>query len=91
MRYIVGTTDCGIMYASTKNKDLVGYIDSDFSGILDDRKITFGYVFHLGLVVISWASKKQLIVTFLWVELEYVVATPTICQAIWLRRVLNGI
>ena len=41
----------------------IGYIDSDFAGSLDDRKRTFGYVFHLGSGVISWVSKKKPIVT----------------------------
>ena len=48
LRYITRTRDCGIMYASTKKKDLIGYTDSDFVGILDDRKRNFGFVFHLG-------------------------------------------
>jgi len=68
MRYVVGTTDCGIMYATTEKKDLIGYTDSDFAGSLDDRKNTFGYVFHLGSCVISWASKNQPIVTILLAE-----------------------
>jgi len=63
MRYIVGTTDCGIMYESTKKKDLIGYTENDFSGSLNDRKSTFCFLFHLGSSVISWASKKQPIVT----------------------------
>jgi len=56
------------MYASTKKKDLIGYIDSDFAGSLDDRKSTYGYVFHLGSGAISWASKKHPIVTLPSVE-----------------------
>lgn len=60
---MAGTNNCGIMYARTKNKYLIVYTDSDFIGILDDGKSTSGYVFHLGSSFISWASKKQLIVT----------------------------
>lgn len=48
LRYIEGSTYYGIMYASTKKKDLIGYTDSDFEGRLDDRKRTYVYVFHLG-------------------------------------------
>ena len=59
LRYIVGTRDCGITYTSTKEKDLIGYTDSDFASSLADRKRTFGYVFHLGSSEISWAYKKQ--------------------------------
>ena len=51
------------MYASIENKYLIGYIDSDFVGSLDNRKSTSTLLFHLGLGVISWASKKQPIVT----------------------------
>ena len=32
LRYIAGTRDCGIMYASTKKKDMIGYLDNDFAG-----------------------------------------------------------
>ena len=91
MRYITGTRDCGIMYASKKKKDLIRYRDSDFAGGLKDRKNTFGFVFHLGSSVISWASKKQPIVTLSSVEAKYVAATSTTCQAVWLRRVFDGI
>eukprot|EP00253_Pinus_taeda_P035323 PITA_35323 len=90
MRYIVGTTDCGIMYASTEKKDLIGYTDSDFSGSLNDRKSTFAFLFHLGSSVISWASKKQPIVTLSSVEAEYVAATLVGGQVVWLRRVFDG-
>ena len=70
---------------------MIGYIDSDFVGILDDRKSTSGYVFHLGSGVIAWASKKQPIVTLSSAEAEYVAATSAACQAVWLRRVLDGL
>eukprot|EP00253_Pinus_taeda_P034872 PITA_34872 len=58
LRYIVGTRDCGIMYASTEKKEFIGYKNSDFAGSLDDRKRTSSFVFHLGSGVISCASKK---------------------------------
>ena len=63
LRYIARTVDCGIMYASTEKKYFIGFTDNNFVGILDDRKRTSGYVFHLGSGVISWTSKKKHIVT----------------------------
>jgi len=91
LRYLAGTRDCGIMYASTKEKDLIGYTDSDFEAKLDGMKRTSGYVFHLGSGVISWAYKKQPIVTLSSTEEEYVAATLAACQAVWLRRVFDGL
>jgi len=59
LRYIAGTTNYGIWYSNSEDDTLVGYIDSDFSGSIDHRKITSGYAFFLGTGLISWDSKKQ--------------------------------
>ena len=60
MRYVNGTKEYGVLFSSADN--LIGYTNSDWAGSVDDRKSTSGYVFHLGLRAISWASKKQPIV-----------------------------
>eukprot|EP00253_Pinus_taeda_P019941 PITA_19941 len=63
----------------------------DWAGSVDDRKSTSGYVFHMGSGAISWASKKQLVVSLSTAEVEYVAATAATCQAVWLRRVLRDL
>eukprot|EP00253_Pinus_taeda_P035439 PITA_35439 len=40
---------------------------------------------------ISWASKKQPIVALSTIEAEYVVATTTSCQVVWMRRMLRSL
>ena len=40
---------------------------------------------------ISWASKKKQIVALSTVEAEYVAATSTTCQAVWMRRMLRSL
>jgi hypothetical protein len=85
LRYIAGTTGYGILYSKANNFGLIGYTDSDFAGSIDDRKSTFRYIFHLGSGAVSWASKKQPIVTISSAEAEYVAATSTACQAVWMR------
>ena len=62
----------------------------DFAGILYDRRSTYGSVFHLGLGVIAWESKKQPI-TLSSEEVEYVATTSVACQVVLLRRVLHGL
>eukprot|EP00253_Pinus_taeda_P017690 PITA_17690 len=54
----------------------------DWAGSVDDSKSTSGYVFHMGSGAISWASKKQLVVSLSTTEAEYVAATAAACQAV---------
>ena len=81
----------GVLYSSTDNFNLIGYIDSDWAGSVDDRKSKSGYVFHLGSGAVSWASKKQSIVALSTAEAEYVTTTKVACQAVWLIRVLRDL
>ena len=79
------------MYSTSENFKLIGYIDSDNGGSIDDRKCTSRYTFHFRTGVVSWASKKQPIVTVSSAEAKYVAATSVACQAIWMRRVLKDL
>jgi hypothetical protein len=91
LRYVAGKINYGLRYTTSEDHSLIGYIDSDFAGNIDDRKSTSGYDFHLGTNLISWASKKQPIVSISLAEAEYVAATSTSCHAVWLRRLLNDL
>lgn len=91
MRYLKGTYDHGLFYASTNQCALVGYSDSDWGGDLDDRKSTSGYCFNFGNTAFSWSSKKQSIVALSTCEAEYVAAASSACQAIWLRYLMSQI
>ena len=89
MRYVNVTKDFGIRYSTSEDFKLIGYTNSDYGGSINDRKSTSGYTFHLGIGIVSWASRKQPIVTLSSAKAEYVVATRTTCQAVWMRRMLK--
>jgi len=89
LRYVAGTGNYSILYASDLNFKVTGYIDSDFVGNIDDRRSTSQYVFSFGLGAVSWASVKQSIVTLSSTEAEYVATTTTACQTVWMRRILK--
>lgn len=91
LRYVAGTVDYGLWYPSESKSFLVGFTDSDFAGSIDDRKSTSGYAFKYGSSLISWASRKQPVVTLSSAEAEYVVATSAACQAVWLRRLMSDL
>jgi hypothetical protein len=48
LRYVESTLNFGLWYTQYDDNQLSGYTDSDFVGILDDRRRTSGHAFHLG-------------------------------------------
>ncbi|KAH9312996.1 hypothetical protein KI387_028031, partial [Taxus chinensis] len=58
---------------------------------MDDRNSTSGFVFFMGSGPISWGSKKQNFVSRSSTEAEYRAVGEAVCEAIWLRRILEGI
>ena len=84
MRYVSGTKDLGIMYPTSENFKLIGYTHNDNGGNRYDMKRTSGYTFYFGMGVVSWAFKKQPLVTMSLAEVEYVVATCATCQDFWM-------
>ncbi|GJX56692.1 hypothetical protein Tco_0286589 [Tanacetum coccineum] len=67
---------------------LMGYSDSSHNVDIDEGRSTTGHVFYLGTSPITWCSQKQTIVTLSSCEAEFMPATSTTCQTIWLRELL---
>lgn len=67
---------------------MVGLSDSDWVGPIDDMRNTSGYCFTLGSGVFSLSSKKQETVAQSTAETEFIAATATVNQALWLRKSL---
>lgn len=89
LRYIRGTIHYGLVYSKgSGNHLLTGFSDSDLAGHVDDRKSTSGMVFYLNESMITWMSQKQRCVALSFCEAEFMAATATACQGIWLRNVL---
>jgi hypothetical protein len=63
LRYVNGTIDFFIKESTSKDFRLIGYTNNDCGGNIDERKSTSGYTFHFGTGMVSWASRKQCIVT----------------------------
>ena len=68
---------------------LLGYVDPDFSGDIDNRKSTTRFVFTLGGTAISWASNLQKIITLSTTEAKYVATTVVGNEMIWLHGFLD--
>jgi hypothetical protein len=91
LRYVNETKYFGIKYSTSEDFKLIGYTDNDCGGSIDDRKSTSRYTFHYGIGMVSWASRKHPIVTLSSAEVEYVAATSSTCQAVWMRIILKDL
>ncbi|XP_040957918.1 secreted RxLR effector protein 161-like [Gossypium hirsutum] len=88
LRYIKGTLCFGVLFTKAEHMKLLGYIDNDWAGPIDDMKSTSGYLFTLGSAIFCWSSKKKTAVAQSIAEAEYVTTAGAINQAIWLRKIM---
>ncbi|XP_058099752.1 secreted RxLR effector protein 161-like [Magnolia sinica] len=89
--YLQRTKDFALMYRRTDHLELVGYIDVDFTGCVDSKKSTSGYVFMMGGRSVSWKSIKQSITASSIMKAEYVACHEATIQAIWLQSFFSGL
>jgi hypothetical protein len=91
MRYLKGTTDCGLRYNIDHDYTLSGYTDADWAGSVSDRKHTSGCCFSLGSAMISWKTRNQSNIVLSTTEEEYIAACSASCEAIWLQKLLTSL
>ena len=86
-RYLAGTKTHALTYG-TERHDLIGFTDADRAS-QEHRHAISGYAFLIDGAAISWASRKQELVTLSTAEAEYVAATHVAKESIWLRRLIK--
>jgi hypothetical protein len=89
LRYLRGTMTYGLRYTSSGGLFLHGYADVDWEGSLVDRKSTSRYYFSLGSTMISWSSYKQGSFAYSIEEVEYIVASASSKEAVWLKKLVS--
>ena len=89
--YIYGTMDIGLQFTKDDSQGLhlVGYVDLNFTGDLDKRKSTTGYLFTLAGASIYWRSILQYTVPLSTTEAEYMAVTKAIKKVIWLLELTD--
>lgn len=90
-KYIKGTIGFGIKFKPTLPISLSIYSDADYGGDLDTRRSTTGFVLMIGGGAISWCSQRQPTVALSTTESEYVAASQTLKELIWVNRLLREI
>lgn len=92
LRYIKGTLDMNlILKVNSDCLPVVGFVDADWAGDVNDRKSTSGFVFKVFDSPVIWCSRKQSIVSLSSTEAEYVALAVATGEACWLRGILQDI
>jgi hypothetical protein len=87
--YLKGTQELWLTYGGA-GEDLTSFTDVD-SNMAEDRRAMSGYAFIINGGAISWSAKRQEIVTLSTTESEYVGATHTAKEALWLRLLISQV
>ena len=88
-RYLLGTRKLTLTFGAGK-QGLEGFTDAD--GVSQEHwHAISGYAYILDGGAVSWASKKQELVTLSTTEAEYVAATHAAKEGIWLCRLVKEI
>ncbi|XP_071933238.1 secreted RxLR effector protein 161-like [Coffea arabica] len=90
-RYLMGTSDVGLIYGGDTKCLITGYSDFDYAGDVDSRRSMTGYVCTLGLSVVSWKTTLQPIVTLSTTEAEYMTLTKATKEGIWLNGLVGDL
>jgi hypothetical protein len=94
LRYLAGTKTAGLLFgrnSNEKNIRVSAYADADWGSDHTDRKSITGWVVMVNGDPISWASKKQKVVSQSSCEAELYAEAAAINELKWLRGLLGEI
>ncbi|KAL5540944.1 hypothetical protein UlMin_044920 [Ulmus minor] len=92
LRYLKSAPGKGILFTKKENfQNVVTYTDADWAGSIDNRRSTSGYFTFVGGNLVTWRSKKQNVVSRSSAESEYRGIALGLCEALWLRLLLQDL
>jgi hypothetical protein len=86
-RYLKGTKDLQLTYGGEQH-DLQSYTDAD-GNVQEDRRAISGTAILIDGGAISWAAKRQELVTLSTAEAEYVAATHAAKDTLWVHKLVQ--
>ena len=89
LRYLKGTPNKGLYYASTNGLQLQTYCDADWGNCQMSANSLTGFCVFLGTSLVSWKTKKQKTVSKSSAEAEYRSMFATTSELEWITHLLQ--
>ena len=88
--YVKDTINYRITYHYGAKLQFIDFVDSDYTNNCNTRILTNEHVFYVEEVPVLWLTKRQETVVTSMTKAEYMAASRTVEQAIWLSSFFNG-
>ena len=89
MRYLQRTKNNMITYRKSERLEIIGY--SDFSGCIDSKKSTSGYIYLLARRAISWKSARQTLIASSTIVAKYIARYEASNIGNWLKKFCHNL
>ncbi|CAN6583524.1 unnamed protein product [Malus baccata var. baccata] len=89
LRYLKGSVGRGIIMKNNGSNHILAYTDADWAGNALDQKSTAGFCTFVGGNLVTWKTKKQIVIARFSAEAEYRAMAATTCELIWLKGLLS--
>lgn len=88
-KYIKGSPGKELVFTDRGHNDIIGYLDADWTGDAGDKQSTSGYCILIGVTLISWKSKKRVVVAQSSTKAKYQAMAHVTCELLWLKHLLQ--
>ena len=90
LRYLKGSPGKGLLFTKQDQPlTIEAFTDADWASSVDDRRSTSGYCTFLGGNLITWRSKKQVVVARSSAEAEFRSVALGICELVWIKSLMK--
>jgi Reverse transcriptase (RNA-dependent DNA polymerase) len=89
LRYLKGAPGRGLFFRKYGHLDISCFTDADWAGSITDRRSTSGYFSFVGGNLVTWRSKKQVVVALSSAETEFRGIAKGVCELLCLKKLMN--
>ena len=89
LRYLKATSSKGLLFSINNHMCVEAYIDVDWGGSMINKRSTSRYYTFVGSNLVTWRSKKQLLVARSSVEAEFRTIALGIYEHMWIKSLLK--